>query len=211
MALKRRKGDAMLSMKHSYGDLAEKKLLPVDRMLNMETPDETITVESLMNSSLAPFIELAANDCGYRGSLKDLICNWIHPLFLKAKSAASKEDNPSWWQAMKGPFAEEFWKAAVVELETLEGMVAWEIVDKTNNMNVIDSTWAFKLKRYPDGLIKKFKARFCSWGDQQIKGIDFFDVCPHCTVDHREIDAHPGNSAEPEIQAGSCYRCLFSC
>ena len=176
MAIRRRKGDAMLSMKHSFDDIAEKKLLPVDRMLNMETPDKTITVESLMNSSLAPFIELAANDCGYRGSLKDLICNWIHPLFLKAKSAASKEDNPSWWQAMKGPFAEEFWKAAVVELETLEGMGAWEIVDQTDGMHVIDSTWAFKLKRYPDGLIKKFKARFCARGDQQIEGIDFFET-----------------------------------
>ena len=177
MALMRRKGDAMLlSMKHSFDDIAEKKLLPVDRMLNMETLDKTITVKSLMNSSLAPFIELAANDCGYRGSLKDLICNWIHPLFLKAKSAASKEDNPSWWQAMKGPFAKEFWKAAVVELETLEGMGAWEIVDQTDDMNVIDSTWAFKLKRYPDGLIKKVKARFCARGDQQIEGIDFFET-----------------------------------
>ena len=82
-----------------------------------------------------------------------MICDWICPLFLKAKSAASKEDNPNWWQAMQGPFADEFWKGAVVELETLEGMGAWEIVDQTDALNVIDSTWAFKLKRYPDGLI----------------------------------------------------------
>ena len=65
---------------------------------------------------------------------------------------------------------------AVVELETLEGMGAWEIVDQTDDMNVIDSTWAFKLKHYPDGLIKKFKARFCARGDQQIEGIDFFET-----------------------------------
>ena len=43
-------------------------------------------------------------------------------------------------------------------------------------MNVIDSTWAFKLKRYPDGLVKKFKARFCARGDQQIEGVDFFET-----------------------------------
>ncbi len=43
-------------------------------------------------------------------------------------------------------------------------------------MNVISSTWAFKCKRYPDGLIKKFKARFCARGDQQLKGIDFFET-----------------------------------
>ena len=43
-------------------------------------------------------------------------------------------------------------------------------------MNVIWSTWAFKLNRYPNGLIKKFKARFCACGDMQLEGIDFFET-----------------------------------
>ena len=176
MAMRRRKGDWMLSAMHDgHQDPRETPLQPADHMYNMQVPEE-ITVDALMHSSLAPFIELAANDCGYRGSLRELICNWVHPLFLKAKSEASKEDNPNWWQAMRGPFAEEFWKAAVVELETLEGMGAWDVIDQTDEMNVIDSTWAFKLKRYPDGLIKKFKARFCARGDQQIEGVDFFET-----------------------------------
>lgn len=144
--------------------------------MHFDDDSVTITPEDILNSSLAQFIELAANDCGYKGSTKDLICNWIHPLFLKAKSAASKEDNPNWWQAMNGPFADEYWKAAVVEIETLEGMGAWEVTDRTEDMNVIDSTWAFKLKRFPDGLIKKFKGRFCARGDQQIEGVDFFET-----------------------------------
>ncbi len=49
-----------------------------------------------------------------------------------------------------------------------------EMVDRKDDMNVINSTWAFKCKHYPDGLIKKFKARFCGRGDQQLEGIDFF-------------------------------------
>ena len=56
---------------------------------------------------------------------------------------------------MSGPFADEYWKADVTEIETLESMDAWEVIDKPEGANVIDSTWAFKLKRYPDGLIKK--------------------------------------------------------
>ena len=55
-------------------------------------------------------------------------------------------------------------------------MEAWEVVDREEGMNVIDSIWAFKLKRFPDGLIKKFKARFCARGDQQLEGIDFFET-----------------------------------
>ena len=134
------------------------------------------TVAELMNSPLAKFILLAANDCGYLGSKKEIICSWVHPLFLKARSAASKEDNPTWKEDMNGPFAEEYWEACKIDIATLEGMVAWEVVKRTVDMNVIPSTWAFKCKRFPDGLIKKFKARFCAKGDRQIEGADFFET-----------------------------------
>ena len=65
-----------------------------------------LIVNHIMNSSLGLFIEFASNDCRYQGQVKELIYNWVHPLFLKAKSAASKEDNPNWWQAMKSEFAD---------------------------------------------------------------------------------------------------------
>ena len=64
---------------------------------------------------------------------------------------------------------------AVKEIEMLEGMEAWEVVDHVKGMNVINSIWAFKLKHYPDGTAKKFKTRFCTRGDQQLEGIDFFE------------------------------------
>eukprot|EP00956_Cyclotella_meneghiniana_P016588 scaffold26237_cov49-Cyclotella_meneghiniana.AAC.1 len=87
---------------------------------------EVPTIEALMACPLSKFIHFAANDCGYSGSRYDLIANWVHPLFLKAKTEASKEDNPSWKQAMSGPFKEEYWKAAIKEIETLESMDVWE-------------------------------------------------------------------------------------
>ena len=62
-----------------------------------------------MESSLDRFITFAANGCGYEVTAKELIVNWVHPLFLKAHSEAIKEDNPNWNQAMNGPFAEEYW------------------------------------------------------------------------------------------------------
>ena len=72
---------------------------------------------------------------------------------------------------MNVKFVDEYWDAAVSEIETLESMKAWEVVDREDDMNVIRSTQAFKLKRYPDGLIKKFKARFCDHGDMQLEGL----------------------------------------
>ncbi len=101
---------------------------------------------------------------------------YVYPLFLRAHSAASKEDNPGWREATQGKFTDDYWKAMEVKIFTLESINAWEVVDCKNDMNVINSTWAFKCKRYPDGLIKKFKARFCTCGDQQLEGIDFFET-----------------------------------
>lgn len=43
-------------------------------------------------------------------------------------------------------------------------------------MNVLPSVWAFKCKRFPDGLVRKLKARFCVRGDCQIDGVDVFDT-----------------------------------
>ena len=47
-------------------------------------------------------------------------------------------------------------------------MVAWDFFDLEDDMNDISLKWACKLKRYPDGLIKKFKSRLCDRGDMQL-------------------------------------------
>jgi hypothetical protein len=43
-------------------------------------------------------------------------------------------------------------------------------------MNVLPSTWAFKVKRLSDGTLRKFKARFFVRGDRQIQDVDYFDT-----------------------------------
>ncbi|KAI2505066.1 hypothetical protein MHU86_9342 [Fragilaria crotonensis] len=99
----------------------------------------------------------------------------MHPLSLAAK--ANAEDNPRWNEAMNGPNAEGFWDAMCKEVTTLTDQKdAWEVVLREAWMNVLPSTWAFKCKRFPDGLIKKLKARFCVRGDKQLEGVDFFET-----------------------------------
>ncbi|KAL7476613.1 hypothetical protein ACHAW6_002460 [Cyclotella cf. meneghiniana] len=63
------------------------------------------------------------------------------------------------------------------ELTTLESELrAWELVPREPWMHVLPSTWAFRLKRFPSGLAKKFKAHFCICGDRQVEGVDFFET-----------------------------------
>jgi hypothetical protein len=101
--------------------------------------------------------------------------DWLHPMALAAK--ANSADNPTWNEAMNGPNCEGYWEAMATELETLAiKKQAWEVVERESWMNVLPSTWAFKCKRYPDGLVKKLKARFCVRGDRQREGVDFFET-----------------------------------
>ena len=66
-------------------------------------------------------------------------------MMLQTKSRTNAVDNPTWIQAMNGLFAEEYWEAACVKIETLEKIDAWSVVDRTDAMNVLPSTWVFKL------------------------------------------------------------------
>ena len=101
------------------------------------------------------------------------------PCILAAQSSATKynEDNPTWDTATIGPFQAEFWQAMHVELNTLiNEFKCWDLVERLPEMNVLPRTWAFKIKRFPDFTVKKFKARFCARSDQQKEGIDFFET-----------------------------------
>ena len=48
--------------------------------------------------------------------------------------------------------------------------------ESAGDNNIIDTTWAYKAKRYSDGGLRKFKARICVRGDQQEHGYDFFNT-----------------------------------
>jgi len=60
---------------------------------------------------LSKYITLAANDCRYDGTAEELIVSYVHPLFLKAHSAASKLEHPGWQEATRGKYAVDYWKA----------------------------------------------------------------------------------------------------
>lgn len=101
----------------------------------------------------------------------------LSPHLLLVKSSKYNEDNPSWEMAMNGPYALEYWRACEIEMNTLQNeMESWTLVHRTPDMKVLPSTWAFHLKRYPDGSPKKFKARFCVRGDFQKDGVDVFET-----------------------------------
>ena len=98
-----------------------------------------------------------------------------HPLY---KAAASKvdPDTPDMATAMGGEHRADYLKAMHDEILQLEKLEAWDIVAQSElppGANILPGTWAFKLKRFPDGRARKFKARFCARGDRQIENQDY--------------------------------------
>ena len=62
--------------------------------LELATPEPS---EEFLNGPITRFIKLLVLDIGYSDTQTNLLLvKWVHPLFLKAKSKASKQDNPNW-------------------------------------------------------------------------------------------------------------------
>jgi hypothetical protein len=91
-------------------------------------------------------------------------------------TVANQDDNPTLTEAMNGPDAAGFFKAMELELDTLITMEVFTIVNREPWMKVISTVWAFKRKRFPDGSVRKLKARLCARGFEQVEGRDYFET-----------------------------------
>ena len=150
-----------------------------ERQLNaLDWSAETMFAEFLPGGELEKFCTLSyREELRYEGGKEGFEVDSLHPFLMGAKAALNKEDYPKWWDAMKSPNADDWWAAAQKEIETLEKIKAWDVVDRDDElMNILKSTWALRLKRYPDGAARKFKGRFCVRGDMQIKGVGFHET-----------------------------------
>ena len=144
--------------------------LPDEEEWSMFVNDLLPFSEKEKNSFYEACNNLERNNLDEFGLLTD-----YHPLSQMAKLS---NDSPKFHEAMNGPFADQFYDAMQAEMETLEKIDPWEIVprESAQDENVLDTTWAFKTKRFPDGSVRKYKARICVRGDQQQHGYDFFDT-----------------------------------
>jgi hypothetical protein len=86
----------------------------------------------------------------------------LHPLAFAAK--VNNEDTPTYFQAMNGPDCLGFLEVMNIEMQQLEEKHPWDtlpIEQVPEGVNILDSTWAFKRKQFPDGRVRKLKARLC--------------------------------------------------
>ncbi|KAJ1034267.1 hypothetical protein NDA18_001130 [Ustilago nuda] len=80
---------------------------------------------------------------------------------------------PTLKEALASNEARQWQEAIHKELEGLEAMGTWEIVDIPPNTNLVDSKIILKLKLDADGIPARHKARLVARGFTQREGIDF--------------------------------------
>ena len=106
------------------------------------------------------------------------------PRAYAAKHKLHDPDMPSYNEALTGEHAHEYQAAMLIEIKQLIRQKTWDPLLRSTlprgpngeRRPILKGTWAFKLKRLPDGSPHKFKARYCVRGDLQREGIDYFDT-----------------------------------
>ena len=83
-------------------------------------------------------------------------------------------DTPSLMEAMTGQHRDEFLDSMQTEINELGHHCTWEVVQRANfplvkqpdgtmkTPQVLLGTWAFRLKQFPSGILRRIKARFCA-------------------------------------------------
>ena len=82
----------------------------------------------------------------------------MHPFTFTAQI---DNDTLNFHEALNGPDVKGFYQAMEIELGTLESLKSWDVVPReaSKGDNILQPTWTFKRKRYPDGSVKKLKSK----------------------------------------------------
>jgi hypothetical protein len=106
------------------------------------------------------------------------------PRAYAAKHKISDPDMPTYHEALSGEHAADYAVEMKKEIRQLIKQRTWESIPRSKvpltssqkRRKILSGTWAFKLKRLPDGSPSRFKARYCVRGDQQTEGVDYFET-----------------------------------
>ena len=138
-------------------DLANRNSILLDHFAHLGVDANRVDIAHAYSTFDLPYSEvhdIPAND----GDLPA-------PSAFKAKKN-SDPDTLTYEEAMNSPDCDK-WKAAMQEeIDSLVKQGTWEEVPKSDATSPpIPGTWVFRIKRTPDGRIKKYKARYCCRGD----------------------------------------------
>lgn len=106
-----------------------------------------------------------------------------HPMITRSKSSlptlvstacSSVVTKPSSYKVVL--LSKDWFHAMIEEFSSLQGQHTWTLVPPSPSQYVIGCKWVFRIKKYADGSIVRFKARLAVKGYLQEEGADFHDT-----------------------------------
>lgn len=103
-------------------------------------------------------------------------------------------------QATTSPDAPEWWSAMETQLNSISELGTYKLVELPAGMNVIGTTWTYRIKHDGNGEITEHKARLVAQGFTQKPGIDFQETfAPVARIDSIHLIAGLAASLDWEI------------
>ncbi|MBW0547431.1 hypothetical protein O181_087146 [Austropuccinia psidii MF-1] len=99
----------------------------------------------------------------------------ILPYSLRPKTFVTVKDaDPiSYQSALSDSHCEDWKKAISKELNSMENLKVWSVVDLQPSMKLVGTTWVFRTKRDVMNRITEYKARLCAQGFSQTLGVEY--------------------------------------
>ena len=113
-------------------------------------------------------VDAAVHQCTVMNTNFDSTINDLHHMALSA--AKSGNECYTFHEMLKQDDASDFIEAMLKETKAHEDRGHWEVVKRSSmpaGMKTIQAIWSFKRKRFPSGLLDKYKARLSAHGGMQ--------------------------------------------
>ena len=122
-------------------------------------------------------VNSVVHQCNLVNANFDGTLNQIHHMVL----AAGKSNNECYTfrEMLKEDDSAQFIEAMNVEVAAHEKNEHWVVRTRSSlpiGTKTIQAIWSYKRKRFPDGMINKYKARLCAHGGMQQWGINYWET-----------------------------------
>ncbi|KAF5450376.1 hypothetical protein F2P56_030734 [Juglans regia] len=138
---------------------------PISHTDNLPLSSPLISVPATEQPTPSPHPMQTRSRCGiHKPNPRYADLHALTPIPSEPKSIKSALKHPGWSAAMEE------------ELDALAKNHTWELVPKTEGMNIVGCKWVYKTKLKADSTLERLKARLVAKGFSQVDGVDFTET-----------------------------------